>query len=357
MSSDVDAEAPLQTGQGQHPHQEVERQFPRLVELAPDAVFLHGLDGKFRYANDAACALLGYTREELRSMCPWDFVVNDSRDDILALWRGMARGALVMVEGLFRRKGGTALPAEVRLARFEDGGQDWIAAFCRDISARRKAEDALRYEERSRMARDIHDTLAHGLTAIAVQLEAARHVIGARPDEAAVHVGNALQLARESLREARRSVRALRPAALESGDLAEALQQLVGSRSAGRPEKFHFRLHGGPRALPGETEAQLLRVGQEALTNVLKHARAANVLVELAYGECEVRLNVEDDGQGCDLQRPNDQGEGVGLTGMKERAEQIGARLVLRSSPGSGMAVTVTAPVPPLAERRPDAHR
>ena len=107
---------------------EVERQFPRLVELAPDAVFLHGLDGRLRYVNDAACTVLGYSRDELLSMCPWDFVVNDSRDDILALWRGMAPGVPVMVEGLFRRKDGTTLPAEVRLSRFEDAGRDWIAA-------------------------------------------------------------------------------------------------------------------------------------------------------------------------------------------------------------------------------------
>jgi PAS domain S-box-containing protein len=335
---------------------EVERQFPRLVELAPDAVFLHGLDGRFRYVNDAACAVLGYSRDELLGMCPWDFVVNDSRDHILALWRGMAPGVPVMVEGLFRRKDGTTLPAEVRLSRFEDAGRDWIAAFCRDISARRKAEDALRSEERSRMARDIHDTLAHGLTAIAVQLEAARHVIGTQPDEVAVHVGNALQLAREGLREARRSVRALRPEALESGDLAEALQQLVGCRSAGRPEKFHFRLHGRPRPLPGDTEAHLLRVGQEALTNVLKHARAANVLVELGYGDCEVRLHVEDDGHGFDPEGQAGRGEGVGLTGVRERAERMGARLVIRSSPGAGTAITVTVPVPPGPQGNSDGH-
>ena len=334
--------------------EEIGRQFPRLVDLAPDAVFLHGLDGRFVYVNEEACACLGYNRDELLSMHPWDFVVNDSREHILRLWQGMVPGVPVMVEGLFRRKDGTTLPAEVRLARFEDGGRDWIAAFCRDISARRKADDALRSEERSRMARDIHDTLAHSLTAIAVQLEAARHVIGAKPDEVAVHVGNALQLARESLRGARRSVRALRPEALESGDLAEALQQLVGCRSAGRPEKFHFRLQGRPRPLPGDTEAHLLRIGQEALTNVLKHARAGNVLVELDYGDCEVRLHVEDDGQGFDPGAG--QGEGVGLTGMKERADQMGVRLVIRSSPGGGTAATVTVPVPPDSEGKSDGH-
>jgi adenylate cyclase len=333
-----------------------EGRFRRLVELAPDAVFVHGLDGRFAYVNDAACASLGYSRDELLTMHPWDFVVNDSRDYIQTLWQRMVPGVPVMVEGLFRCKDGATYPAEVRLARFEDGGRDWIVAFCRDLSSRRRAEDALRKQERNRMARDIHDTLAHGLTAIAVQLEAARQVIRTAPDEVAVHVGNALHLARESLREARRSVRALRPEVLESGDLAEALRQLVGCRSAGRPEKFKFRLHGQSRPLPGDMEAHLLRIGQEALTNVLKHAHAASVLVEASYNPCEFILHIEDDGQGCDLVRLGDQSEGVGLTGIKERVEQIGARLVLRSSPGSGMAVTVMVPVPPAEKGHADGH-
>src|SRR5262249_61967248 len=117
-----------------------------------------------------AGVVLGCSGDGLVAMCRWDLGANAGRDGILALGRGMAPGGPVMVEGLFRRKDGTTLPAEVRLSRFEDAGRDWIAAFCRDISARRKAEDALRSEERSRMARDIHDTLAHGLTTIAVQL-------------------------------------------------------------------------------------------------------------------------------------------------------------------------------------------
>jgi signal transduction histidine kinase len=132
------------------------------------------------------------------------------------------------------------------------------------------------------------------------------------------------------------------------------LQQLVGCRSVSRPEKFHFRLHGRPRPLPGDLEAHLLRIGQEALTNVLKHARATNVLMELDYTDCEVRLHIQDDGQGFDSEAG--QGEGVGLTGMKERAEQMGVRLVVQSSPGNGTSVTLAVPVPPDAEGKPDGR-
>ena len=130
----------------------------------------------------------------------------------------------------------------------------------------------------------------------------------------------------------------------------------VSGRSAGRPEKFYFRLHGRPRPLPGETEAHLLRIAQEALTNVLKHARAANVLVELHYSGREARLHIEDDGQGFGTEREGAPVEGVGLTGMRERAEKIGGQLTLRPSPAGGVAVTVTVPVPADDERCADGR-
>jgi PAS domain S-box-containing protein len=329
--------------------QEAEPPFRRLLDLAPDAIFLHGPDGRFVYINDAACAILGYGREELLSMHPWDFEVNNSREHMLGKWAGMTPDVPVTVEGLFRRRDETTFSAEVRLARFDEGGRDWFVAFCRDISPRKKAEDVLRMQERTRMAREFHDTLAHGQTAIAVQLEAARQVIDAEPGAAAPHVGNALRLARESLQEARRSVQALRSEVLENGDLAEALRQLVGWRSAGRPEKFSFRLHGRPRPVPGDKEPHLLRIAQEALTNVLKHARAANVLLDLGYTESEVRLAIEDDGTGFDPAAGLS--KGIGLTGMEERAEQMGARLLLQSSRGAGVKLVVNPPggtTPPL---------
>jgi PAS domain S-box-containing protein len=328
--------------------------FRRLLDLAPDAVFLHGLDGRFVYVNDAACAILGQSREELLMMYPWDFEANISREQIQGKWRAMTPGVPVVVDSLCRRRDGTQFSGEVWLTRFEESGRDWFVAFCRDISPRKKAEDVLRMQERTRMAREFHDTLAHGLTAIAVQLEAARQVIDAEPSEAAAHVGNALQLARESLQEVRRSVQALRPEVLEHGDLAEALRQLVGWRSAGRSEKFSFRLHRRPRPVPGDTEAHLLPIAQEALTNVLKHARAANVLLELGYTENEVRLYIEDDGKGFDPEATPS--KGIGLTGMKERADQIGARLLLKSSPCGGAKVTVTVPIPPSPQGHANAH-
>jgi len=97
-------------------------------------------------------------------------------------------------------------------------------------------------------------------------LEAARQVIGAEHDEVTVHVGNALRLAREGLWEACRSVRPLRPEALENADLSEAHRQVVARHSPGRPEKFHFRLHGHPCQLPGEMEVHLLRIVQHIRT-------------------------------------------------------------------------------------------
>ncbi len=327
--------------------QEDEQRFRYLLELAPDQVVVHDMDGRFLYVNDAACAGHGYSREEFIAMHPWDFAVNVNQHYMMANLRALVPGEPVLIEDLHRCKDGSTFPIEARTVRFQDGGRDLIVAFCRDITSQRRVEDTLRMQERNRLAQDIHDTIAAGLTAIAVQLEAARQVISKKPADVAVHVDNALQMARESLLETRRSLQVLRrPVALGKGDLAEALRQLVGSRSSGRPEKLHFVLRGRPRPLPGHSEDHLLRIGQEALTNVLKHANATQVLVVLAYNPCDLILSIEDDGQGYDPERLEGKGETMGVSGMRDRAEQIGAKLVLRSVPGSGTTVTATVPIP-----------
>jgi PAS domain S-box-containing protein len=323
---------------------------------------VHDLDGRFLYVNDAVCARHGYSREEFMAMHPWDFAVNVNQQSMMANLRAMVPGDPILIEDLHRCKDGSTFPVEARSVRFRDGGRDLIVAFVRDITSRRRVEDTLRMQERNRLAQDIHDTIASGLTAIAVQLEAARQVIRTISDDVAVHVDNALQTARESLLETRRSLQVLgQPVALGKGDLAEALRQLVGSRSSGRQEKLLFVLRGRPHPLPGGMEDHLLRIGQEALTNVLKHANATQVLVVLVYNPCDLILSIEDDGRGYDPERPiipeeEGQGEKMGLSGMRDRAEQIGAKLVLRSVPGSGTTVTVTVPIPLSPDGSLDDH-
>jgi len=193
--------------------------------------------------------------------------------------------------------------------------------------------------ERNRLARDIHDTLAQGFTGVIMQLEAAKGA--AARDELAVaaeHIKRADDLARLSLGEARRSVRALRPRSLREGNLCMAMEDLLKRMSDGTELRAEFNAGGDERVIPRDWEEGLLRIAQESLTNTIKHAKAANFRANLRFGPEKIQLQLADDGRGFDPQAEN---EGFGLIGMKERIDQMGGKFILRSKPGQGTEILV----------------
>jgi PAS domain S-box-containing protein len=198
-------------------------------------------------------------------------------------------------------------------------------------------------EERNRMARDIHDTLAQGFTGVIVQLESAEDAMACcRPRrEANEHLRRASELARRSLNEARRSVHALRPQALQRDNFWEALKRIVKNTTAGTNLHTKFELRGRLRHLLPIWQENLLHIGQEALTNALKHARPSNFETRLIFNSKEFRLELRDDGGGF---RVKDQHDGLGLAGMRERAEQMGGTLKVASARGKGTRIVVTVP-------------
>jgi PAS domain S-box-containing protein len=200
-------------------------------------------------------------------------------------------------------------------------------------------------EERTRMARDIHDTLAQGFTGVIVQLDTAVEALrDEEPEASAEHIGRARELARESLTEARRSVHALRPQALERAELAEALKAIITNTTAGTSLYSDFQLNGEPRKLQPAVEENLLHIGQEALTNALKHACATRFQARLSFDSDAVRLELCDNGRGFVVDSVN--GRGIGLIGMKERAQQIGATLAVTSKPGNGTTIVAVSAYP-----------
>jgi signal transduction histidine kinase len=202
--------------------------------------------------------------------------------------------------------------------------------------------------ERNRMARDIHDTLAQGFTGVIVQLEAAGEAMSqSRTARVSDHLNQAGELARESLREARRSVQALRPQALEGKQVSEALKDLIEKMTRGTTVHAEFTLQGNQQKLPPEWEANLLRIGQEVLTNVLRHARASTFNVLLVFDSREIRLNLRDDGCGFDPKRRH---EGFGLQGMRERAEGMGGHLSIESANGKGTMISIVLPLASVSE-------
>jgi signal transduction histidine kinase len=204
-------------------------------------------------------------------------------------------------------------------------------------------------EERTRLARDIHDTLAQGLTGIVVQLGAAQRALAVAPDESREHLALAQRMARESLAEARRSVWNLRAPALDRGDLVDALRS-VAVRPLGSDVAVTFELTGEPWPLTTAIESTLLRVAQEALANVARHSQATEARLALVYRADSVELSVGDNGVGFDSQAAAEDGitpgpwGGFGLIGMRERVAALGGSLAVTSH--DGVQVTATIPRP-----------
>jgi signal transduction histidine kinase len=195
--------------------------------------------------------------------------------------------------------------------------------------------------ERQRLAGDIHDTIAQGFTSIVMLIQAAEAQIDADPSGARRHLGLAAETARENLAEARALVAALAPAQLDGGKLDDALRRLAGQMATQTGVSADFAVAGLPRPLGMGAEVMLLRVCQEALANVRKHASAHRATVRLSYGQASVRLEVADDGAGFDPAAVNG---GYGLRGMRSRVGEAGGRLDVRSAPGRGTSVSIEVP-------------
>jgi len=200
-------------------------------------------------------------------------------------------------------------------------------------------------EERNRLAREIHDTLAQGLAAIGLQLECADCLLD---DESAAKqaqevVRQALILTRSNLEEARRSVRDLRAAPLEGRSLPEALQTLANEWTAQGNPRVKFEIAGESRPLPVRIENGLYRMAQEALTNIARHANASRVHMRIVTTPHRIRLSVEDNGHGFDV--AGSSGEHYGLVGLNERARLLAGTLRVQSSAGAGTRLSLTIPL------------
>jgi len=224
-----------------------------------------------------------------------------------------------------------------RIAPFRHEQVIWLS---RDITALKQAEAASILSERNRMAREIHDTLAQAFTGILIQVGAATQVLTDDSEATQAHLDTIEELARTGLSEARRSVTALRPQLLEDSDLSTALDRLVAQMRATTDTALIYKIQGTAYGLPAEVENNLLRIGQEALTNAIKYARASQIWIELVYDNARCSLRVKDDGQGFGVGGVPPIGR-FGLLGMSERAERIGAQLSIKSQPGQGTEIVV----------------
>jgi len=333
----------------------VEDLYRKIFDHSNDAIFVIDPErDTIVDANPRACDMLGYPRDELLSI-----PISAIHPQEMAVLQAFAESVFLNGHGWTNElscmtKSGQQLPAEISASSIEVSntvpGKKHIIAMVRDITERRQAEAAERdlaiAEERNRIAREIHDSLAQGLTAIIWKLNASEGPAEAGGQHALDNLEAVRNLAKESLQEARRSVWDLRIGPLRALTLVEALQ-LEANKVSGVGIETSFDVAGKERVIPAGVEAAVLRICQESLANVLKHANASRVSVTLSFDDGLVRLRISDNGIGFDLQIPTqwdkDRG-GFGLTSMRERAQLLGGELELRSTVGRGTVVEAGLP-------------
>ncbi len=220
---------------------------------------------------------------------------------------------------------------------------DQVALAIENARLRGQAEQAAAYAERSRLARELHDSVTQSLYSITLYAEAvARMLASGAGADAIEHLRELRATAQEALREMRLLIFQLSPPALEKGSLADALQMRLDAVEARGGLKVDLQVEGDERLAP-RVRQELYQIAQESLNNALKHARAQSVRIQLEYKGGETRLAVSDDGCGFDPAAAGGSG-GLGLRGMRERVQGVGGTLCIDSAPGKGTTIRVTVP-------------
>ncbi|MGB3137484.1 MAG: PAS domain-containing sensor histidine kinase [Nodosilinea sp.] len=327
-----------------------EEKFRRLVEANLIGVSVGNLDGRIFEANQCYLDMLGYTRDELNAgainwidMTPLKYAEIDRQ----AVNEQRSLGQCTPFEKEYFRKDGSLVPVLMGHAVY-DQNQEYAIGFVLDLSDRKKAEALLVVEERSRLARDIHDSLAQAFTSILVYLEVAERKFNDDPTKALACLQTSAEVAQAGLADARRAMKALRPYHLEQATLYDALDQIAHQIFAHSAIRVRSSQSGPSYVLLPEVEDTLFRIGQEALSNTFKHAQATVIHLNLSYQPGQCVLTIQDNGIGFASTPDQTENPGsdqhFGLTGMAERSQHINAELLVKSVLNQGTAITVTVP-------------
>ncbi|MBD2524704.1 AAA family ATPase [Nostoc sp. FACHB-133] len=333
---------------------EREQELRLITDALPACICYIDRDRRYRFANRTYEEWYGCSRDEIVGKQVRE-VMSEAAYEIIEPYMNRAlAGEIITYEAEVPLPLGKKYVAVTSIPDFDLNAQvRGYYGLITDISEqrnaalleRKRAEEASILEERNRMAREIHDTLAQAFTSIIVHLDAASQRLILDPDAAQSHLKTGRILARSGLADARRSVEALRPQILEEGDLHSALNRLAAQMFSHTSVQVICEAIGELYTLPKEVEMNLLRIGQEALTNAFKYANASEIRLELRYEPSQFILQIKDNGQGFES-RSLSVSRGFGLLGITERAERIRAGLTIYSQLGQGTEIVVRLQMP-----------
>jgi len=330
-------------------------EYRALFESAPDGIVLVDEDGAIRDVNPHALDMFGYAREEILGQ-PIEILVPPDVRDVhraerqvyMASPRARPMGIGLELRGC--RKDGSQFPVEISLSPMAVGESCQVISIIRDVTERRRLQafgaEALRAaeEERQRIARELHDDTAQRLAGLMLMLRVAGQIDDREERE------RRLEQVREEIAETadavRRIARGLRPPALDEVGLAAALESLVSSLRRAHSIDIEMTADRPRDRLEADAELALYRIVQEALSNAVRHSGASRVVVSLQTEDGMVRAEVEDDGRGFVVDRAyGNEGQGLGMIGMRERARNAGGSLEIESAPAAGTRVRVELPL------------
>ena len=326
-----------------------EERYRFLVQHSPDVVFSTDPEGNFTFISAAIERLTGYHPGQLIGQHFGTIVESEDTQVAGGRWETLTTdpGQEVQAAQVLRGRDGQRTPVDVRAVGVRiDGRFAGIQGAARDVSdqvrlereLRRQAGELAAGEERAHLARELHDSVTQALFSMTLVSRSVEMLLGTDPDAARAHLGQLRELQREALAEMRALIFELRPGNLQSDGLVRALKTHTAALQGrlGLPVVVESDLEA---RLPLAAEEVLYRIAQEALHNVVKHAAARQVRVDVRPVDGGVRLRVEDDGKGFE---PDAVPDGhLGLAGMRARAERVGATFSCESQPGAGTVVEV----------------
>ena len=326
-----------------------EEKYRSLFENAGDPILVFDSDGQVAAVNEAAVLMCGYPSTELVGMPVERLFGPEGRDRLIQAPAQAPRDRLRLL--LTRRDGSSALVDAARTALAGDGEGSAVQAILRDVTEEERRHEEMRTyvrevtraqeEERTRIARELHDDTAQSLVLLCRGLDAATRR-GAQGEK----LNEMRSLAESALEGVRRFSRDLRPSILDDLGLIPAIEWVAAEMTRRGAASASVKVEGTPRRLSTEAELALFRIAQEALRNVEKHAGPCSASVEVNFGSEDVTLCITDDGRGSELPETGHLAQlaKLGILGMQERAQLLGAQFTFESRPGRGTRVRVRLP-------------